>query len=237
MSAAFRLLILLLFLSLTLGVVWVIWEGEGARLANNEISQGKEELSTPLRLKGFSYTSVEGGVLRSRLRADLLVVLPRRLGGFQMRGANDLTLFNVDLETFFSDDAKEGELLSGKAMQGQLSTLQGVKGLGRIGRVVMKPFHAKLHVAQVARSEIQAEGADVDFSRHATRFDKATLCEVGGVRCIDAGRILWDEANKRFSIPGDFLARTPTRQGAGKGLYVYPDFRLEPMPQENSETP
>lgn len=237
MSAVFRWLILLLLLTLSLGVAWVIWQGGEARLPEESVVQEHEELTTPLRLKGFSYSSVEAGVVRSRLRADLLQVLPRRLGGFQLRGANELTLFNVDLETFFSKDAKEGELLSGEAMQGQLSTLQGVKGLGRIGRVVMKPFHGRLYVAQIARSEIRAETANVDFSRHTTLFDTATLCEVGGERCIDAGRILWDDASKRFSIPGDFVARTAQRQAAGKGLYVYPDFRLERMPLPESETP
>ena len=178
----------------------------------------------------FSYQIYGPNGLVTRLQADTLAIVPRRFLVFNIRSINEVHVANVHLETYlYEEEAPDTEPVT--AVTGLLEPI-GI-GVGKrrsrdefglitrslVSGIVMKVFR-KDSLAVVIRAEhavIKSEGGK-------PRFLKASLEDAESTRRILADKIIWDEKDRVFMIPGHYVAHTPRGRASGRGIRIDLDF-------------
>jgi hypothetical protein len=216
----------------SLTVICLLWRDQSARMGT---AAGPESVSAPeipLRIDGFSLANYKAGKLAARIRADVVSVMPQKMFIFRLRSINELYMKNVVIDAYFHQEVRgkggmTGDVFSAELVQGGINN----KSLGRISQVRMDNVEASLYVNDHPISKIEAKKGEANPKEKGIVFSRATITHLKSGRTISSSRILWNESEKRFRIPGEYQAETDHGRVRGRAIAVSPDFSLEKLPE------
>ncbi len=188
----------------------------------------------PIKIEGLSYSTYEKDRLIARIRADEFRVNPRRFWIFNIKPFNEATLINARLEVhLYENMPSEVSLFSfGKELLSLKNKKEGksaLKGMGLITRGVIKGLILKVYKTDRLSMVVKAKDAYIDFKKKKTKLLIASIEDVLSKKLIKASSIIWDNKEKVFKIPGEYMAQTPKGRASGKGIKIDLDFVVSPL--------
>ena len=225
--------LILLFCTLLLGG-WLLYllfaatPTQPRKIATTSVAD-KAADKMPMEFAGLTVSSYTKGELQSRVKINSMRSAPRKIMVFQVKSLNELLLFDVNAEIFESA-AKPAELLPLGEMHKQLTGVGMKKALGRITQARMLRFAATFTRAGKETLHLEAEEGTIDFQKHNTVLQNASLFQASSQHRIISSRIDWDTTSKRFIIPGEYQEHHGDKLFRGSGISVGTDFSISPLP-------
>ncbi len=221
---------LILIIALSLG--FILW-GLSLRKETAPPPVVRKTSPYPIWLQGFTASTYEGDRLITKIEADEFKVNPRRFFIFNIKPFNEATLTNVRLDVhLYKGMSSKTDLFS--FSEGVLPLMNGgkkfaVKGMGLITRGVIKGFILKIYRADRLSMVVKAGRGYIDFKKKETKMKGVSMEDVLSGRLIKSSSAIWDDKEKVFNIPGEYIAMTPKGQARGRGIKVDLDFVVSPL--------
>ena len=187
--------------------------------------------SHPARITGLKYSAYEEGRLLSRMQAEEFEVRPRKFWVFNIRPWNEAVIVNAKLEVHLSENTpSEGDIFLGKFLipdyeEGTATS----KGMGLITRVVIKGLVLEIYRENKPSVIARARGASIDLRTKEARLISASLQGVASKKRIESRLMIWENSEKVFKIPGEYVAFTPTGMRKGREVKVDMDLSLRAL--------
>lgn len=193
----------------------------------------------PLRITGLKQHTYSDGKLTTMLKADEFKIRPRKLHFlfnmspiinirpiFNIRPYNEAILKNAKLGIhLYPEISEETELfLIDKNM---LSS--DLKGMGIITRVLIKGLAINIYKNEILSLKVTADKACFYLRKKKLNLIDATITDILSQKHIMSKFIIWDEKEKLFKIPGQYIAVTPKGKISGIGIKFGMDFVVSRM--------
>ncbi len=112
-----------------------------------------------------------------------------------------------------------GEAL--RSLHDDFEMLSIAKGKARINNLTLHLYRDNLQTLVIT-----AKQTEVNLTNSDARFAGASIKDVITGRDVSSKKIIWNQRQSRFEIPGKYMARSTKGQAVGRGLYVDLDFKL-----------
>jgi len=183
-------------------------------------SHAPADVETPARafsLEGLVLSEFAGAKLQRRLRADQLLVVPKRMGIFQVAGLNELVLTRARLEVFEADErAPRGGGATGAVSRG---TLDVVSAGRRIASASIHGLECEIVRSGELRTRISAARGRVDIRSGDVILEEFSLTELRpSSRSIRGAKAVWRVAEQELVVSGPYELRDGARVTTGRGL-------------------
>jgi hypothetical protein len=203
------------------------------KITTSSVADKRAE-KVPIEFEGLTVSSYTKGELQSRVKIKSMRAAPRKIMVFQVKSLNELLLFDVHAE-IFENETEPAELLPLGEMQKQLSGVGMKKAMGRITQARMLRFSARFTREGKETLHLEAQEGIIDFQKHNTALQNASLFQPSSQRKISSSRIDWDTTSKRFIIPGEYQERQGDKLLRGSGISVGTDFSISPLPSTKTQ--
>lgn len=178
-------------------------------------------------VEGLDYSEFAGTTLARRIRAEQLVVVPKRFGIFQMSALSEAVLTRARIEVF--EPASAGA--PPRAGVDAVVPVEGfaLPGLADVRRLAGATFYDLQIVlvragAPVARVGAAQASADVRSGNLILKDFRLEHPATG--RVVRSTRAVWHRRSGEFSIGGDYAVEERGAVRTGRGLVVGADFAL-----------
>ena len=188
----------------------------------------------PIRLQGISNSIYDNNRIIAKMEADEFKVNPRKFFVFNVKSLNEITITNVKLEIYYNNDNKNSSNVDLIPLsQLQFSEFKegnrAKNGMGLITRGIVKGLSLRVYKANQLSLVVKAKEAHINFRNREMRMKNASIEEVISKRLIESKSIIWDNEQKLFDIPGEYIIVTSREKAKGKGIKVGIDFELNPL--------
>ncbi len=231
-------ILLILVLCLASGaLIWSLVQKKGAHKPAERMEDG---ISYPLSIKGISSSSYDSnGRLLMQIKADEIKVKPRRFFVFNIKSINEVTITNVKAAFYFYEDKTKSDVNKPQTDVDLLNLYEGVihqkkgdavpKEFGRITRGVIKGFTLEIYRKEKLSVIVKANEGEIDFRKKMVEMKDVHLEEVLSKKIIKSNFAVWDNKEKFFKIPGEYIAATPKGSAKARGLKIDMDFKVEKL--------
>jgi hypothetical protein len=182
-------------------------------------------------VEGLALSEFAGATLARRISADQLVVVPKRIGIFQVSALSELVLTRARVELF---ETGGGTPRARATAMDAIVPAEGfaVPGLASVRHLAGATIYGLEVVirrggAPAARVEAAHARADVRTGNLVLRDFR--LIELPAGRTVSAARATWRRGSDDFVIPGDWVATEAGRTRTGRGLRVDARFTAAPL--------
>ena len=193
----------------------------------------------PLRITGLKQHSYSDGKLTTLVEADEFRIRPRKQHFlfnmspiinirpiFNIRPFNEAILKNAKLEIHLYPESCESEI-SEKAglffIEKNMLT-SDLKGMGVVTRVLIKGLAINIYKNEILSLKVMADKAYFHLRKKKLNLIDATITHILSQKHIMSRFIIWDEKEKVFKIPGQYIAVTPKGKTAGMGIKLDMNF-------------
>ncbi|OGW50638.1 MAG: hypothetical protein A2Z50_03325 [Nitrospirae bacterium RBG_19FT_COMBO_42_15] len=218
-------------------LIWSLVQKKGTLKPAEGIKEG---ISYPLSIKGISSSSYDSnGRLLMQIKADEIKVNPRRFFVFNIKSINEVTITNVKAAFYFYEDKTQTDVNKPQTDVDLLKLYEGVihqkkgdavpKEFGRITRGVINGFTLEIYRREKLSVIVKANEGEIDFRKKIVEMKDVHLEEVLSKKIIKSNFAVWDNKEKFFKIPGEYIAATPKGSAKAQGLKVDLNFKVEKL--------
>jgi hypothetical protein len=197
----------------------------------------KEEYLNPISVQGFTVQTFNGNQIITKATAKELKITPRKFFIFNIRPLNELTLNEVTIEFYKSEDEPSGVDLAdlmhklssrsnGKSSSskkhkfGAIETGFGAIKTGLITRGVINKLVLKIYNKNNLSMIVQAPTAYVNFKRNEIIFQNATADNIVSREIIKSRKIVLKWEENALNVPGQYVLLSPTGFRKGRDLKI-----------------
>jgi hypothetical protein len=218
----------------------LIWSLVQKKEAHKPVESIEDGIIYPLSIKGISSSTYDNnGRLLMQIKADEIKVNPRRFFVFNIKSINEVTITNIKAAFYFYEDKPKSDSDKPQLDIDLLNLYEGVmhqkkgnavpKELGRITRGVIKGFTLEIYKKGKLFVIVKANEGEIDFRKKTVEMKNAHLEEVISKKIIKSNFAVWDNKEKVFKIPGEYIATTPKGSAKANGLRVDLNFVVEKL--------
>lgn len=213
----------------------VFFYDSGSRL----VPAVEKSTGVAIEIEGLKYSNYKDEKLQSRVQAAQLMVVPRKIGVFQIQSINEAVISQFRLEIFNSPPtipgnqeklnsapsvARENEFAD--ELSEGIKGLASIKGAGRITKVTITGMEIFSLREDKPEFILQARVGSFDARKKELQLEQVTLLQpITGMRIVTE-RAVWNKKIKAFEIPGDYEVTTEKGVKKGKRIYIDMNFRL-----------
>ncbi len=209
-------------------VAVLLWVGffydNGSRL----VPTAEKSTGVAMEIEGLKYSNYKDGKLQSRVQAGQLVVVPRKIGIFQIQSINEAVISRFRLEVFNSPAKKEANQsapLPDELSEG-IKGLASIKGSGRITKVTIAGMEILSLQDNQPKFILNARVGIFDARQKQLQLEQITLQQPAlGMRIVSE-RAVWNKKINAFEIPGPYELHAADGVQKGERVYVDMNFRL-----------
>ena len=187
-------------------------------------------------IKGLKYEVSGPNGIVTRVKADSLSLVARRIFLFNIKSLNEIQLENAEIEAhFFEEPSEKLDLLpfhddSNLFGSGGILAAESGKPYGTITRsVIYRGVSVKIFNSDALVLTLTADSASVKNKKSYPEFFRARLESAESGKRIISDKIIWDVKARWFVIPGPYLAQTPKGRASGTDITVDLDFNVSPL--------
>lgn len=176
-------------------------------------------------IEGLTYREFLGETLARRLRADQLMLVPKRFGAFQVSAITEIVLTHARVE-LFEDAGAAGASATGidAILPANGFAVPGLASVRHLGGATV--YGLEVVVARggapLARVEAAHASADVRSGNLALREFRMRHLPTG--RTVSAHRATWRRGADEFVIAGEYELTEAGRTRTGRGLRIDASF-------------
>ncbi len=193
----------------------------------------------PLRITGFKQHTYSYGKLTMLIEADEFIVRPRKQHFlfnmspiinikpiFNIRPFNEAIFTNAKLETRLYPENSEPEISeeAGLFFIKKNMLTSDLKGMGVITRVLIKGLVINIYKNDILSLTVKAGKAYIHLRKKKVNLIDADIMHTLSQKHIMSRFIIWNEKEKVFEIPGQYIAVTPKGKTAGMGIKLDMNF-------------
>ena len=150
---------------------------------------------------------------------------------FQVHSLYEAVLHNARFKLFKNAQNSSLSFVQGlqelsPATQQNRTPVQGNQSNKYITQFIIKPFFLTVYEKEISFMSVEAQSGTVQDKDHNVRFSQIIFKNLNDHRQIITETAFWDDHQKKFLIPGSYLAKTPKGQAQGKGISIGLDFSL-----------
>lgn len=190
----------------------------------------------PGHMEQLSYDQWEGNELLWRVKADDFLIKRRGYLAFQVRSLEEVVLRNAHFKLFQHANQKDFSFFA-PLQQALFSSMRHHDDPGRttfsrpyISQGVFLPVSLTIYEGNHPFISLKAQSGIVKGKSHRVEFSHVSLEHLDDHRKIHSQTVFWDDEQKKFLIPGSYLAETSKGWAQGKGLGIGLDFSLVSLP-------
>ena len=188
-------------------------------------------------LDQFVYTASENNLVTNVFKGDSLVVNPRRVGLFNVRNVNEITVSNARYDVYFHR-GEEIALNPFSSIQGALS-FQGSDDdpdsislpaeFGVITRQVVNNLVQNIYHDKSLDMVISSRKVYVDNKDRVPVYLDANFTNRQTGSRIFCKKAIWNKKEERFRIPGVYVLMQQGEQKRGHGISLDLDFTIRSL--------
>ena len=230
---------------------WLYWGAGGAIVAillwvgffydsgSGLVPSATKSTGVAMEIEGLKYANYKDGKLQSRVQAAQLIVVPRKIGAFQIKSINEAVITRFRLEMHSSNLAAE-QNKTGTALPDELS--DGIKGLAAIkgtGRIV-KMTIAGMEILSLRDEKpefiLQASVGSFDARQKQLQLENVTMLQPGNHLRLTTDLAIWNKEINAFEVPGPYVLYRGKEVVKGERVFIDLAFRIirEKKPQKKS---
>ncbi|MBI5058094.1 MAG: hypothetical protein HZB61_15900 [Nitrospirae bacterium] len=189
-----------------------------------------KDFSTPLNITGLSQSIHDyNGRLLAKIEADGFKVNPRRFYVFNVKSINEVTITNarIELYVYEKEQTPEVDLISlSESILPHSNTGGSSKEFGRITRGMINKMSIEVYKNGKISMSARAGQGVIDFRKRVTKMKDVSIEDASTQKVIKSNAVIWDNKEKVFIIPGDYIAITPKGSAKGNGLKIDLNFNM-----------
>lgn len=224
----FLKLILLFIILVSIGVLIFI----GAESLDHSIvsTQNKEKHLNSILIQGIRFQNSKGSQIIAKAVVKELKVKPRKFFIFNIKPFNELTLNNVTMEFYKSEEEPSGldlgdlmhKLLPGSSTKSSSSKRHkfGVTGTGLITRAVINKLILKIYNKNNLSLMIKSAKAYLNLKKGEVIFQNAIVEDIDSKEIINSCKIVFKSGENVLRVPGQYVLMSPTGSKKGNGLKI-----------------
>ena len=187
-------------------------------------------------LDQFVFTESENNLVINVFKGDSLVVNPRRVGLFNVKNVNEITVSNARYDVYFHR-GEEIALNPFSTIQGALSfqdsddpnSISLPAEFGVITRQVVNNLVQNIYHDKSLDMVISSRKVYVDNKDRAPVYLDANFTNRHTGSRIFCKKAIWNKKEERFRIPGVYVLMQQGEQKRGHGISLDLDFTIRPL--------
>lgn len=190
----------------------------------------KEERLYPISLQGLRFQRFESNRITTRAIIKELKVNPRKFFIFNIRPFNELTLNNVTMEFYKSEEKHSGLDISNRIHR--FSSGSGERSLfpknlefgdiktGIITRGVVNTLILKIYAKSRLSKIVKSHRAYLDFKKNEVIFYNATVEDIATKQIIKSRKMVFKNGRNVIRVPGQYVLLSQTELKKGNDLII-----------------
>lgn len=181
-----------------------------------------------MEIQGLKYSNYKEGKLQSRVQAGQLIVVPRKIGIFQIQSINEAVISQFRLE-ILNEPVKASSATSTDLpleLADGIKGLAAIKGSGRITKVTI----AGMTIISLQDNQpnfiLNAKVGVFDARQKQLQLEQVILQKPSLGMKIVTERAVWNKKINAFEIPGPYEIHKSDGIQKGERVYVDMNFRL-----------
>lgn len=170
-----------------------------------------------LAIQGLTVQASEGGRISSRLQANQLLILPKRLGPIELGVLEELVITGARLELYAPAAGQTTGWQSATFGLGS-SAVFGTRDGPPLAGVTIHGLEVTLAGAAGAESRLTAARGDLDAWKARLVLRDVTIQAIPAGRSLRTPRAIWREGSGDLYVPGAWELREGDRTTRGHGL-------------------
>jgi len=188
-------------------------------------------------LDQFIYTAYENNLVTNVIKGDSLVVNPRRVGLFNVKNVNEITVSNARYDVYFHR-GEEIALNPFSTIQGALSfqdsdddpdSISLPAEFGVITRQVVNDLEQNIYHDKSLDMVISSRKVYVDNKDRVPVYLDTSFTDRHTGSRIFCKKAIWNKKEERFRIPGVYVLMQKGEQKRGHGISLDLDFIVRPL--------
>jgi len=190
----------------------------------------KEKYRYPIMLQGMRLQSFMDGRETVKAVAKELKVNPRKFFIFNIKPFNELTINNVTMEFYKSEEGQSGidigktvDKFSPHSNEKSSSSKgfdSGALNAGLITRGVINALILNIHDKYGLSKVVKAPKAYLNFKKDEVIFLDATVKDIATKQIIRSRKMVFKNGGNEFWVPGSYVLLSSAGSRRGKGLKI-----------------
>jgi len=190
----------------------------------------KEESIYPIAIQGLRLQSFKGSRETVKAVAKELKVNPRKFFVFNIKPFNELTINNVTMEFYKSEEGQSGidigktfDNFSTQSNEKSFSSKgfeSGALNAGLITRGVINTLILIIHDKYGLSKVVKAPKAYLNFKKDEVIFLDATVKDIATKQIIKSRKMVFKNGGNEIRVPGSYVLLSSAGSQRGKGLKI-----------------
>ena len=184
----------------------------------------------PFKMEGFSYRSYNGDRLVASIEADEFKIDRRKFWIFNIQPFKEATFKRANLKLYLGNNAAgsgdEGLMMLGEDFL-KLDGMEKRKGL--VSRGIINGLTLEIFDADQPSILVSAKKAYIDPKKKMVRMQGVLMKDMSSGNEITSRFVNWNQQERNFRIPGEYVARSEGSVKGGKMVKVGLDFDISPL--------
>jgi hypothetical protein len=208
------------------GLVWVgFFYDRGSRI----VPTVEKSTGVAMEIEGLKYSNYKDGKLQSRVQAAQLMVVPRKIGVFQIQSINEAVISRFRLEmhsaTLPDEPNKTGTALPDELSDG-IKGLATIKGAGRIVKVTIAGMEILSLRGDKPEFILQARVGSFDARHKQLQLENVIMQQPGNHLRLTTDRAVWNKEINAFEVPGSYVLQRGNEVTKGERIFIDLAFRI-----------
>lgn len=215
------------------GLLWVgFFYDSGSRL----VPSTAKSTGVAMDIEGLKYANYKNGKLQSRVQAAQLVVVPRKIGAFQIQSINEAVISHFRLELIRSPDKEKEEGALPDELSDGIKGLASIKGSGRIVKVTIAGMEILSLRDNNPEFILQARVGSFDARHKQLQLENVVMQQPDNHLRLTTDLAVWNKEIKAFEVPGPYVLYRGKEVVKGDRVFIDLAFRIirEKKPQKKS---
>jgi len=182
-----------------------------------------------MEIEGLKYSNYKDGKMQSRVQAAQLMVVPRKIGVFQIQSINEAVISRFRLEmhsaTLPDEPNKTGAALPDELSDG-IKGLASIKGSGRIVKVTIAGMEILSLRGDKPEFILQARIGTFDARHKQLQLENVSMQQPENHLRLTTDRAVWNKEINAFAVPGSYVLHRGNEVVKGENIFIDLAFRI-----------
>lgn len=206
-----------------------LWVGLFYDSGSQLLPVAEKSTGVAMEIEGLKYSNYKDGKLKSRVQAAQLMVVPRKIGAFQIQSLNEAVISRFRLEmhsaTLPDEPSKTGTSLPDELSDG-IKGLATIKGAGRIVKVTIAGMEILALRGDKPEFILQASVGSFDARHKQLQLENVIMEQPENHLRLTTDRAVWNKEINSFAVPGPYVLHRGNEVVKGENIFIDLAFRI-----------
>ena len=208
------------------GLLWVAFFYDSS---SGIVPTAEKSTGVAMEIEGLKYSNYKEGKLQSRVQAAQLMVVPRKIGVFQIQSINEAVISRFRIEMHKSalpEEKKKTETVLPDQLSDGIKGLAAIKGAGRIVKVTIAGMEILSLQGDKPEFILQARVGTFDARHKQLQLENVIMQQPENHLRLTTDRAVWNKELNAFAVPGPYVLYRGKEVTKGENIFIDLAFRI-----------